>query len=56
MIRTGSVEVGEQFGKEHVTTAIALVDCMDQKAGGQTALADPSAAQLYDVLALGHES
>ena len=25
MIRTGSVELGQQFGKEHVTAAIALV-------------------------------
>jgi hypothetical protein len=33
MIGTGSVELGQQFTKEHVTAAIALVDCMDQKAG-----------------------
>src|SRR6516225_8616629 len=56
MIGTGSVELGQQFGKEHVTAAIALVDCMDQKTGSQTGLADPSAAQPYDILALGHES
>src|SRR3974377_850767 len=56
MIRTGSVELGQQFGKEHVTAAIALVDGMDQKACGQTALADPGAAQPSDVLALSHES
>jgi hypothetical protein len=56
MIGTGSVELGEQFAKEHVTAAIALVDCMDQKAGSQTGLADPGAAQPYNILALGHES
>src|SRR6516162_11635128 len=56
MIGTGSVERGQQFTKEYVTTAIALVDCMDQKAGGQTCLADPGAAQRYDILAPGHES
>ena len=44
MIGTGLVELGQQFAKEHVPAAIALVDGMDQKACSQTGLADPGAA------------
>ena len=49
-----AVELGDEVGKEHVATAMALVDGVDEKAGGQAGLAAAGGAQPEQVLALVH--
>ena len=50
MIGDGAVEFGDQVGKEHVAAAVALVDGVDEKAGGQAGLAAAGGAQPDQVL------
>src|SRR6266540_3853616 len=56
VIGDGLEELGDQFGEEDVAAAVALVDGVNQKAGGQAGLAAAGAAQPDDVLVVGQET
>src|ERR1700680_4558027 len=48
----GAIELGDEVGKEDVAGAVALLNGVDEKAGGQASLATASGAQPDDVLAV----
>ena len=54
MIPNRTVEFGNEFGKEHVTATVTLVNGVDEKAGGQTRFAATGDAQPEDILLLVH--
>ena len=54
VIGDGLVEFAHQFGKEDVTTAVTVVDSVNEEAGGESGLAASSGPQPDDVFGVVH--